>query len=164
VAYEIHPETPPDGVLLADRFRGANLEGMFANLRRAGAPYGIEFGEVSLLSNSRLALLAGEFARDLGRFHEFHGLVFEAYFNQGLDIGDVDVLLDLVGRAGLDPEACKADLSEKRYHSRLEAARNEALERAINAVPAFFIGNEGIRIVGAQPIENFRQALAKVTG
>jgi len=34
------------------------------------------------ISNSRLSLEAGEFAKEQGRFDKFHHAVFETYFSQ----------------------------------------------------------------------------------
>ena len=131
-------------------------------MRQAGKPYGLEFGQVTLLSNSRLALTAGEFARDKACFDEYHDRAFKAYFIEGRDIGDPDVIFDLAESAGLDPEGLKKALNEKRYAPRLEAAREEAAQRFIHAVPTFIIGDDQSVIIGAQPIEIFRRALSKI--
>ena len=53
---EIHPETPPGGTPMAERFRLEDISRMMGHLRTMGAPYGIVFVDRPLLSNSRLAL------------------------------------------------------------------------------------------------------------
>jgi len=132
---------------------------MFDNLRRAGAPYGIEFGRLTLLANSRLALAAGEFARDQGRYEAFHHRLFEAYFTETKDIGRLDVLLEEAEKTGLDPGALGEFLREKRYEPRLDQARQEAQRLLVNAIPTFFINGVKTRIVGAQPLEVFQKTL-----
>jgi len=160
VSCEIHPETPPEGILLAVRLPGIDWEGMYENLRRSGASYGIRFGAVTLLSNSRLALEAGEYARDHGSFDEFHEQVFHAYFTEVKDIGRLDVILDIARSAGLDAEELKTALQEGRYSAKLQAAQQQSERYRVTGVPAFII-NEEHKIVGAQPLEVFREVMQK---
>jgi predicted DsbA family dithiol-disulfide isomerase len=161
VSCEIHPETPPEGVLLSVRLPGIDWDGMYQNLRRSGAPYGIAFGDVKLLSNSRLSLEAGEFARDQGRFDDFHEEIFRAYFTGVQDIGRMDVILDVARSSGLDAEALRAALTQGLYRERLQAAQQESERYGVTGVPAFII-EEHYKIVGAQPLEVFRETLQKV--
>jgi predicted DsbA family dithiol-disulfide isomerase len=46
-----------------------------------GAPFGLNFQKIVNISNSRLPLEAGEFAKEQGRFDQFHHAVFQAYFS-----------------------------------------------------------------------------------
>lgn len=161
VSLEIHPETPAEGVLLSERFKGMRVEGMYDNLRQAGEPYGIKFGNLQLLSNSRKSLEASEFARDHGKFHEFHEAVFHAYFTEARDIGDVQVLLDVAKQVGLETAELQAALEDGRYLPRLEQASQEAYQYGINGTPTFII-NDKYKVYGAQPFEVFRNALKRI--
>ncbi len=82
VDIEIHPETPAEGMSLAERFAGRDVSAMYAALRARGAQFGLEMNQVARLSNSRLATAAGEYARDHDNYPEFSRAVFEAYFAQ----------------------------------------------------------------------------------
>ena len=92
LGFEIHPETPPEGMPLMKMFPRADVESMTKRLNSMGAPFGLNFRKIVNISNSRLSLEAGEFAREQGRFEQFHHAVFQAYFSQGRDIGNIDVL------------------------------------------------------------------------
>lgn len=70
-------------------------------MNRAGAPYGIQFNPIDVVANSRLALEASEFARDMGKFEEAHTRLFRAYFHEGENIGAKSTLLRLLGEIGL---------------------------------------------------------------
>lgn len=161
VSFEIHPETPPQGVLLFERFPEAVLNRIFQNIRAAGTSLGIRFGELSLLSNSRPALEASEYARDQGHYDSFHAKVFHAYFTDTRDIGSLDVLLDLARADGLDTDELKTALEERQYASRLNEALAEARQLGITAVPTFIIDG-GERIIGAQSLDVFREKLRKI--
>jgi predicted DsbA family dithiol-disulfide isomerase len=161
VSSEIHPETPPEGMLLSVRLPGIDWDGMYQNLRRSGAQYGISFGDVKLLSNSRLSLEAGEYARDHGRFDEYHEEIFRAYFTEVQDIGRMDVILDAARSAGLDAEALQSALKKGFYRDRLQAAQQESERYGVTGVPAFIIEDQ-YKIVGAQPMEVFRELMQKL--
>jgi len=112
VSYELHPEVPPEGVLLSEKFPDYDLEGLFQELRTKGARYGYTFGNVTLLPNTRKALEAGEFARDQGKHATFHAAVFHAYFGENRNIGQIPVLLDIASRVGLDRDTLERALNE----------------------------------------------------
>ncbi len=159
---EIHPETPPEGTLMTKRFRPEDIERMMGHLRVMGAPFGITFAERPLLSNSRLALQAAEFARDNDRFDPFHTALFAAYFSHGLDIGDLDVIRRIGRDAGLDSQAMSCELLSGTYLPRLMEAQKESARLGVTGVPSFFIGDKKKSVVGAQPLDVFRKILRSV--
>jgi len=115
-----------------------------------------------LLSNSHLALLAGEFARGQGKFPEYHGAVFRAYFQEGQDIGSRPVLDGLLKALGLDPAGLEAYLAQGDGEKVLGTNRHEALHRGISGVPTFLIGAFQIEGVQAYPV--LKRAIEKTGG
>jgi predicted DsbA family dithiol-disulfide isomerase len=144
--------------LLTDLFRADDINRMMEHLRTMGAQFGITFADRPFLSNSRPALLAAEFAREQGKFQEFHAGLFSAYFSQGLDIGNIDILSQIARDAGLNDEAMVASIKSGRYLAQLDKAKEDAGRRGVTGVPTFFIG-EKKSIVGAQPLDVFRKTL-----
>ena len=142
------------------RLPDVDWDGMYENLRRTGSPYQIMFGAVTLLSNSRLALESSEFAREQGKYDSFSEKVFHAYFTEARDIGRRDVVMDLAGAAGLDVEALQDALLQGHYAQRLRESYEEGQRYNITGVPAFII-NGKYKIVGAQPLEVFRDTLKR---
>jgi predicted DsbA family dithiol-disulfide isomerase len=161
VSFELHPETPPEGMLLSVRFKGYDLSSFYEQLRQRGKEVGVVFGTHTLLSNSRLALMASEYARDLGRYDLFHEKMFHVYFTEGLDIGDLKVIAGVATQSGLDEKETLVAVRDGRYASRLNEARKEATLIGLTGVPLFVIENKH-KIVGAQPIETFRDLLDKI--
>jgi predicted DsbA family dithiol-disulfide isomerase len=155
VSYELHPETPEDGVLLTERFPDYDFDEFFEELRIKGSRYGCEFGNVTLLSNSRKALEAGEFARDHGKHHAFHALVFRAYFSEGRDIGQIPVILEVAAQVGLDTDELLKALTECRYAERLKKGRADGELHDVRVLPTF-VFSETQKIVGMRSIEAFR--------
>lgn len=154
-------------------------------LRSRAAEFGLPFSAPLVLSNSRLAILAAEHARELGSHEALNRRLFTAYFAEGLDIGDIEVLAALGAEVGLDPAALRHSLLTDTYAHRLAGAEREARRLGITGVPTFFIapgppdaqssiggetqsgadeqsGRQPLRIVGAQPLAAFRNALREV--
>lgn len=156
----MHPETPPQGMLLSDRFKVRDLSSFFEQLRARGKEAGVVFGDLSILSNSRLALMASEFARDMDFYDQFHEKIFRAYFTEGKDIGNPDVIASLAAKSRLDAGAMLKAVNDGRYAARLEDAGREGRLIGLTGVPLFIINNQ-YKIVGAQPIEIFRNILDK---
>jgi predicted DsbA family dithiol-disulfide isomerase len=162
VSYELHPETPSSGVLLSERFKGYDLNSFQEQLRKRGEEAGVVFGDRTILSNSRSALLASEFARDAGLYDSFHENMFQAYFTNGLDIGNQDVIAAVAKKSGLDEKEALSAVRDGRYLTRLTEARKEGHQLNLTGIPLFIVENK-YKIVGAQPIEVFRDLLAKLT-
>ena len=160
VSYELHPETQPQGVLLSERFKGRDLSSFYEQLRARGLEVGVVFSNLKLLSHSRFALMASEFARDQGMYDSFHENMFHAYFTEGLDIGNPDIIAAVAGKSGLNEKKTRSAVMDGRYNSRLDAARKEGQLLGLTGIPLFIV-EKRYKIVGAQPIEVFRDILKK---
>ena len=106
---------------------------------------------------SRLALEAAKFARDRGRFAEMNRGLFHAFFEDGRDIGEEAVLLEVGASVGLDGAALASALGDGHY--RAEVLDDEALARqlGVGSVPTLHVGSveerldRALAITGAQP-------------
>ena len=159
--FEIHPDTPPEGVLWKDYFPGMNPEAFFQQLDERGKKMGVRFGPQPLMSNSRMAMQGGEFAKDHRKYDAYHEAVFRAFFTDCRDIGDLEVIIDLAKSVGLDAIALRAALEDGIYMPRLQEASRKAKINGFSAAPTFVINGYG-SISGAQPIEQFRKILHEV--
>jgi len=162
--FQIHPEWPAEG-MPAEKFR----MGMDPEQRRAiwerivamGAGAGIEMKAPTTLANSRLALEANLFATEHGVAEAFQDGVFRAYFAEGLNIGERDVIRRIATDVGLDAVAITDALDAKRYAPRIEAARMRANQLGVSGVPTFYFGE--YPLVGAQSEDVMRRVLARAT-
>lgn len=159
--YEIHPDTPPEGVLWKDYFPGMNPEAFFRKLDQRGKKRGNRFGSQPLMSNSRAALEAGEYAKEKGSYEPYHQAIFRAFFSDCQDIGKREVILQAAAQAGLDRDELAAALDAKTYLPRLQMATQSARQQGISGVPGFVIPGHGL-ISGAQPYESFRRIFARL--
>lgn len=143
---------------MTELFSQFDIDNVTQTLRQRGKPYGIEFGDMHWLSNSRLALEAAEFARDHDNYHAMHMALFKAYFTDGQNIGNMDVLKAVAGECGLNPDAMAAALKEGRYSDRVADGSVLARQAGVTAVPTFVIEGQPA-ITGAVNEVVFREAL-----
>ena len=141
-------------------FRGMDSAAFFGQLDERGKTLGIRFNHQALMSNTRLALMGGEHARDHGLYHAYHDAVFQAYFTDCRDIGDMAVLKSIAESVGLDPEGFEAALLDGRHLPRLQETTSAARKSGVTAAPTFDIQGYG-RLTGAQPLQTFRAAFAQ---
>lgn len=134
---------------------------MQEQLNMMGAPYDIRFSEMSWAANTNLALQASEYARDQGKFHEYHEQLFYANYTEGKKLGEIDVLLDIAQNIGLDQSELKVALKENRYQARLNEAKQETEKYQVTGTPTFII-NDHYKIVGAQSLQNFRKVFQEI--
>lgn len=138
-----------------------NPETFFQQLDDRGRKMGVRFGPQPLMSNSRMAMEGGEFAREHGRYEAYHEAVFRAFFTDCLDIGDRAVILGMARTVGLDTDQLTTALESGIYLPRLEVTTRNAKMRRISSAPTFIV--DGYRdITGAQPIDTFRTILRDV--
>ena len=159
--FEIHPDTPPEGALWKDYFPGMDPEAFFRQLDERGKKMGVRFGPQPLMSNSRMAMQGGEFAKEHGKYDAYHEAVFRAFFTDCEDIGNRSVILELAKKVGLDAVALDAALEKNIYLPRLQATTKKAKANGFSAAPTFVIEGYG-SISGAQPFDTFRMILRRV--
>jgi len=86
--------------------------------------------------------------------------VFSAYFTQGRDIGDLDVLAECAAQAGMAQAKVADFLAGDVAAQEMLAADRAAREAGVNGVPSFFLDGYGL-YSGAMPAETMAEALRK---
>ena len=156
--FEIHPETPAGGSDLASLgFDEAYVTAMLSRVLEMSDEAGLKLNLPSRISNSRLALQIAEFAKEKGKFKEYHEAVFRAYWQEGKDIGHREQLFSLAGQADLDVEELESYLESGKATDKLNQHLQEVRDYGISGVPTFVIGNK--IVVGAYPYEVLEKVL-----
>ena len=146
-AFEIHPETPKEGMKTANYFPNYDMKTMKNHIENFGKDVGIKLnGDV--LANSKLSLAANEFAKEKGKFNEFHEAIFKANFEDGENIGDINVLLAIAEGVGLNKKELSQYLRNQENLNAIDESSAQAMKLGITGVPSFIINNK--MVVGAQ--------------
>jgi predicted DsbA family dithiol-disulfide isomerase len=172
--FELNPQMPPAGENMDEHIAAkygrsqAETEQIRARIRERAASVGFEIktGGGSRIYNSfdahRLLHWAGLAETEGGaKQAALKHALFRAYFTEGLDIGDAEVLVRKVEEAGLDPEAARAVLESGRYADDVRQEEATWVQAGINSVPAVII-NKKYLISGGQPPEVFEQNLREI--
>ncbi|WP_281196100.1 DsbA family protein [Halorubrum sp. F4] len=85
----------------------------------------------------------------------FDESVFAALWQDGEDIGDRDLLVDLAADAGVDPEEVRSALGDDTLREEVSALFDEARRRGVTGVPTFAYDDHAAR--GAVPPEHLRR-------
>jgi predicted DsbA family dithiol-disulfide isomerase len=86
--------------------------------------------------------------------------VFKAYFVEGRDIGEREVLADCVAEAGLPRQAALDFLDSGLADKEMRAADQAAREAGVSGVPSFFLDGYSL-FSGAMPAETIANALRR---
>jgi predicted DsbA family dithiol-disulfide isomerase len=160
--FQIHPDWPAEGMPASEFRRDMSPETRRAIWTRIGemaGAAGVAMKPPELLTNSRLALEAAEFAAELGKGEAFEERVYRAYFNDGLNIGRQGVLAELAADVGIDREDLNVALESNHYTLRLKNNAMIAHKRNVDGVPTFFVGE--YPLVGAQGEDVMRQIIGR---
>jgi predicted DsbA family dithiol-disulfide isomerase len=84
-----------------------------------------------------------------------------AYFTDGLDIGDVEVLADCAAEVGFERDAIAEFLESDHGSAEVAAELREGYENGITAVPTY-VFNGAWAVPGAQEPETFAQVLRRM--
>jgi predicted DsbA family dithiol-disulfide isomerase len=159
--FQIHPEWPAEG-MPASEYRSMDegtRRAVWQRIESLANEAGFSMKPPALLMNSRLALEAAEFAKEAGAGEAFEERVYQAYFQEGQNIGDRGMLGDLASGVGLSREELSHALETNRYSMRLKNIALSANQRGVSGVPTFFVGQ--FPMVGAQSETVMRQLLTR---
>ncbi|MEQ8247337.1 MAG: DsbA family protein [Alphaproteobacteria bacterium] len=118
----------------------------------------IRLPDVSPQPYSRLAFEGHLFAEEHGQSAAYTHRMFSAFFQESLDIGDIDILTALAQEIALDGAAFRTALEDGTYAEMHQMLLRVAYEQIpVTAVPTFLIGNRLLR--GLVPIDGLIEQL-----
>ena len=146
----MHPETPVEGRSLADLFAGKNLdaEAIHLNMKTLMDAEGLPYERRTHTYNSRLAQEVAKWSETQAGGDAFHAALYKAYFVDGLNLSDPDVLLDLAHGVGLDCGVVQVVIDERTFSNAVDADWMLSREYGVTGVPTFVADGRGV--VGAQ--------------
>ena len=115
----------------------------------------------AVLANSMNAHRLMHFAREFGKSREVTELLFRAYFTEGLNTDDHEILIKLAEKADLPSTDVKVMLESDRYRQEVIQEQAEAQQLGCNGVP-FFVIDRKYGVSGAQMSEVFLGVLERV--
>lgn len=167
--FQLNPDMPPEGM-----DRRAYLEAKFGGREgavRAYAPV-VEHAQKAGLEIDFEAMTRTPNTLDAHRLIHWAGIeqrqnaavsaLFRAYFQEGRDIGDHEVLADIADAIGLDAAVVHRLLESDADVEDIRARDAHAREMGITSVPTFIVGGRHA-VPGAQPPELWAQVIDELT-
>lgn len=170
--FELNPDMPPEGEDSAEHIQrkyGRSAEqgkAVRSQIRDTAASLGFEFGEggarriVNTFAAHKLLTKAGE-AHGWKIQTALKLALFSAYFQQGLDVSDEAVLLDIAQGAGLDRNEAQSWLSDDKLAGAVRGEQAYWRDENISGVPAI-IFDGAFMVPGAQSAETFARVIEKI--
>ena len=170
--FELNTNMPPEGQDVAEHIQqkyGSTPEQSRANRERMGeigASLGFQFGQqpdrriYNTFKAHKLLHIAGH-EQGWRKQTELKLALFAAYFQEGRDVSDETVLLDVAQSVGLNRDASKAWLADAALTETVRAEQVHWLDQNITGVPAI-IFDQQFMVPGTQSAEAFAGVINKV--
>lgn len=154
--FELNPTMPTEGQNLREHviekygITPAQSKENRQRLVDVGRTIGFEFNlaDDATMQNTFKAHQLIHYANEMGLAVAMKMRLFEAYFSEGKDINNIDILVQEGSSIGLDSHSIKAVLYDERYGDAVRQLESVWMQRGIQSVPTFVIGNQGV--AGAQ--------------
>ena len=168
--FELNPEMGPDGQSMVEHIAEkygstpAQIESNQEMIRARGAEVGFQFdmGKRQRIYNTFDAHRLLHWAHAEGKQSALKHALFTAYFTNGRNVSDPEVLVDVAASVGLDPERARQILAGNEYAQEVRQREHFYVERGIHAVPAVVINGRHL-VQGGQPVEAFEDVLRRVS-
>jgi predicted DsbA family dithiol-disulfide isomerase len=164
VHFPLHPDTPMEGRSLEDLFAGRNydIEASYQRMKGLMDAEGLPYSRRTHTYNSRLAQEIGKWAaaEHPDQAETVNNGFYHAYFVDGRNLAEDEVILDVVRAAGLPEDAAKTVLSERTYKDAVDADWAKSHQYGVTGVPTYVCNGYGV--VGAQPYETLEKFMEQV--
>jgi predicted DsbA family dithiol-disulfide isomerase len=166
----LDPAIPKEGIdrrkYLVNKFGEGRLKTLHDPLIAAGqqddVPYA--FDKITRTPNTLDAHRVVRWAGETGVQHKLVEALFVAYWRDGRDVGDHDVLADIANAEGMDRKAVRRDLASDTDKLEVFAEVQQAQSMGVQGVPTFILAQR-FGVSGAQSAElladGIRRAVAK---
>jgi predicted DsbA family dithiol-disulfide isomerase len=171
--FELNPDLSAEGedagehIMRKYRIDEAQMEANRARIRERAAALGFAYNvrRGSRVWNTfdahRLLHWAG--LKDSAHALELKKALLRAYFSDGENVSDREILVRLAKDVGLDSDEARRVLDHGDYADEVRAQERHFQQAGIHSVPATLVNNTWL-ISGGQPPEIFERALREIAG
>ena len=151
---------PLEGIVRTPREGAEPGSPLTGHIGEMAVEAGLTMRRAPLTPSTRLSFEASEFAKDKDLFEPFHKACYRAFWEDGVNLGQISVLQQLGEQVGLDAQDMKERLDAGYYAAQAQAQYEEAISLGVNGIPSFIMGRYFFS--GAQPYELFKQVAETV--
>lgn len=165
--FMLDPSIPPEGLdrhaYMLGKFGPEKLKSIHDPLIEAGKELGVpyNFDAITRTPNTLDAHRLIRWSHTVNRQTETVERLFMAYWSEGQDIGDRDVLAKCAGEAGINAEQIRELLDSEQDVEETKAEIQHASNIGVTGVPTFILA-QSYALVGAQTPDVLADAIARV--
>ncbi|TCL09343.1 putative DsbA family dithiol-disulfide isomerase [Shimia isoporae] len=166
--FQLNPDMPKEGMdrreYLETKFGGKeNAVRVYSEIARHAEEEGldIDFGAIQRTPNTVDAHRLIHWSGIEGKQNAIVNALFKAYFKEGRDIGNAEVLADLADSAGMDAAVVAKLLASDADIENIQQRDEHSRQMGVNSVPTFIVANQHA-VPGAQPVELWRQVMGEL--
>jgi predicted DsbA family dithiol-disulfide isomerase len=146
-------ELRPTGTPLPDPDDARLREGWERVIEPLGRELGVTIRYPELAARTRKAHEAAVYARSEGALEAMHEAIYRAYWEDGRDIGRIDVLVEIGATVGLDRGGLRVALDIDQWTARVLEDQARAAQLGIHGVPAYVLQRSaGVDAAGADEV------------
>jgi predicted DsbA family dithiol-disulfide isomerase len=164
--FQLNPDMPADGMdrreYLETKFGGKdNAVKVYSEIEQHARDEGLEinFAAIKRTPNTINAHRVIHWAGIEKKQNAVVDALFAAYFKDGRDIGDIDVLADIADSTGMDAAVVRKLLESDADVEEIRKRDTHSREMGVSSVPTFIVANQHA-VPGAQPVELWRSVMA----
>jgi len=164
--FQLNPDMPAEGMdrraYLETKFGGKeNAVRVYSEIEQHATEEGLEidFAAIKRTPNTINAHRLIHWAGIEQKQNAVVDALFAAYFKEGRDIGDTDVLADIADSAGMDAAVVRKLLESDADVEDIRKRDTHSREMGVNSVPTFIVANQHA-VPGAQPADLWRRVIA----
>lgn len=166
--FQLNPDMPKEGMdrreYLETKFGGKeNAVRVYSEIARHAEEEGldIDFGAIKRTPNTVDAHRLIHWAGIEGKQNAVVNALFKAYFKDGRDIGNAEVLADLADSAGMDAAVVAKLLASESDVDNIQQRDEHSRQMGVNSVPTFIVANQHA-VPGAQSADLWRQVMGEL--
>jgi len=166
--FQLNPDMPAEGMdrraYLEAKFGGKDgayqaYQPIVEHAKKAGVA--IEFDKITRTPNTLDAHRLIHWAGIEGRQTFVVAALFKAYFQEGRDIGNTEVLADIADSADMDAAVVQKLLASDADRETLLEREAHSRKMGVNSVPTFIVGGQHA-VPGAQPTELWLKVIDEI--
>ncbi|BDD10244.1 DSBA oxidoreductase [Fulvitalea axinellae] len=167
--FQLHPEISPEGEdftkFMTAKFGASRLPQVTVGVAKVAKEDGLEmnFEKVTRMPNTLEAHRLMWMARPEEKEGVLADKLFEAYFKEGQDIGDRNVLLEIAELANLEETTIKGFRDSEWGYTEVYSEESLYRQSGVDAVPSYVINDQHL-MQGAQSPQEFLKIFRELAG
>lgn len=156
--YELAPDASEEPARISEYIDEDTLKESYKRIEHLGNEYGLSYNNKEEKFNTHRLLLAGVYSKKEDKFYEFSKEAFKAIFEDGKNVGKVEVVNEVALASGLNIVEMNNCIESASLDKEMERAEELISVYEVDSVPTFIV-NDKKKVVELKPYDKFKRDL-----